>query len=60
MKKIKEINNFLNMTEEILKDDSISKVDRFKKVLGKATDPKLKKHLEEKIRLLEGNKTVLK
>ena len=36
------------------------KVDTFKKVLSKAKDPALRKHLKEKIDKIENNKTVLK
>ena len=35
-------------------------VKKLKKVLSKATDPSLIKHLKDKIKKLENNKTVLK
>lgn len=36
------------------------RIDRFKKVLSKAKDKNLIKHLEEKIKILEKDKTVKK
>jgi len=35
-------------------------IKKLKQIKDKAKDPKLVKHLEEKIKTLEGNKTVLK
>jgi len=38
----------------------MNQVNKLKKVLEKATDPKLVKQLKEKIYKIENNKTVLK
>jgi hypothetical protein len=36
------------------------KISKLRKLMNKATDFKLKRHLSEKIQILERNKTVLK